>query len=109
VGIHDTYTASDGTTQPTPRGGITQGPPPGIAGDATVSLNSKGYGNGDNSTLAGHPDVPVTNNIVAAHEVMGHAAEILKGGNPTEKNAIKIENEIRTQPNVNLKARPEPQ
>ena len=85
VGIHDTYTASDGSTQPTPRGGITIGPAPGIAADASVSLNSKGYGNGNNSTLAGHPDVRVTNSIVAAHEVAGHAAEIINGGNPAEK------------------------
>jgi len=106
VGIHNTYTAPDGSTQTTPKGGITLGPAPGIAGDATIALRSDGYGDGDKSTLAGHPDVPVPNNIVAAHEVMGHGAEILKGGDPTEANAKKIENEIRAQPNVNLKERP---
>jgi len=46
VGIHDTYIDGSGQVQNTPVGGITLGPAHGVAGNATVSLNSKGMGVG---------------------------------------------------------------
>jgi RHS repeat-associated protein len=96
VGIHDTFVGADGQSHATPLGGITTGPAPGIAGNATTTLNPKGLGAWDMSVLPG-TNVPAPMEIVAAHEVMGHALEILKGGDPSEHHVWEIENQMRQE------------
>ena len=96
VGIHDTFVGADGQSHATPLGGITVGPAPGIAGNATTTLNRNGLGAGDMSVVPGTM-VPAPTNIVAAHEVMGHGLEILKGGDPTENHVWQIENQMRQE------------
>ena len=96
VGIHNTFIDTDGQSHSTPLGGITIGPAPGIAGNATTTLNRNGLGAGDMSVVPGST-VPAPMNIIAAHEVMRHGLEILNGGDPTEHHVWEIENQMRQE------------